>query len=315
MSQFGRAFPAAWLDALEAGPSWWKDLLNYRFKGSNGRDQGLFIAVRNGYLNAYVDGQSIILIRFRNDGRYLRPAAKIHHKYIKDDAVGQKYEIFDGETVGGLPYEGAGSIDEWVGRARGYSNLEKRGVAVIAAHNPDIIDLEMALPGSINQRSDRIDMVGLRPAEHYELSLVFYEVKTKRNPGLKARNHQPAVFEQLQRYESWLTTEGRPKIVTEAYQEGARVLCRLRAMQGVKISENLKYAASPGAQLTIDTAPHLIIFGPPQGGDDRHWLEHRNVLAGRLGTRLTVANAPQDVGLTFITDADDISDTEGDRTD
>ena len=53
---FCRRFPEAGLQALEANPGWWTDLLAYRFRDFYGQEQPLVLAVRDGYLNAYVEG-------------------------------------------------------------------------------------------------------------------------------------------------------------------------------------------------------------------------------------------------------------------
>src|SRR4051794_38885571 len=96
----------------------------------------------------------------------------------------------------------------WISEAVSYSSIEKRGVAAIAAKNPQVIDLEMGLPANAPtaldsvKHADRIDIVSLeRLATNGSIRLVFYEVKHFSNQTLRARDFNPRVLGQLRRYE------------------------------------------------------------------------------------------------------------------
>jgi hypothetical protein len=64
MSNFGRKFPKPWMDILKQLPTWWQDVLDCKFTDTSKTQQPLFLAIRNGYLNAYVEGQSVMKVRF-----------------------------------------------------------------------------------------------------------------------------------------------------------------------------------------------------------------------------------------------------------
>jgi hypothetical protein len=74
---------------------------------------------------------------------------------MADHAEGQKYQVFDGIAVDGIPYLGKIMLSKWVERAQKFAQpkhsrpdiAEKQGVAVIANRNPHVIDVEMGLPG------------------------------------------------------------------------------------------------------------------------------------------------------------------------
>lgn len=249
MTEFRRMLPQSSMDVLTdvaKQQDWWRDLLDYRFCDENGTKQPLALAIRNGYLNAYVEGQSVLRIKF--DGASEPPTlrAKIHHKYL-GQAVGQKYKTFDGKMVDGMPYLPGKSLNQWVERARCFAKprpgrgafSEKQGIAMIVGNNPHVIDLEMALPGIA---ADRIDIVALERAGS-AINIVFYEAKLFSNPGLKARNLRPEVLEQLDRYERWLTSANRMEEVANAYREACRLLIELRRMQGVPVDKLVEDAS------------------------------------------------------------------------
>jgi len=155
VAKFDRCLREAVLKVLGARPRWCQDLLDYRFKDVSGREQPLFLAVRNGYLNAYVEGQSVFGIRFNTQAKPLVLRAKIHHKFVDPTAAGQDHFIFDGEWIidrNGKKiekYEGPKSLDQWVRRAQTYVRVkdgavtasEKQGVAAIIGRNVHVIDV------------------------------------------------------------------------------------------------------------------------------------------------------------------------------
>lgn len=284
LGDFDRAFPKPWMDILKERPAWWQDVLDYRFEDVSGVEQPLFLAVRNGYLNAYVEGQSVLKVQF--DGSALK--AQIHHKYIDDHAEGQEYKIFDGKTVGGVTYTGKAMLSEWVARARKYARpkgadsviSEKQGVAVIASRNPHVIDVEMGLPGQV---ADRIDIVALE-RDGAAIKIVFYEAKLFNNGGLRARSFPPKVLEQLGRYETWLTTEGHEEEVTQAYRNTCKLLIELRMMQrSAAVHDLIVDASKDGSNLKIDPKPRLIVFGYDEVRAGDSWEPHEKNLRVQAG--------------------------------
>jgi hypothetical protein len=289
------------MDILKKHPDWWRDVLDCRFMDVSGAQQPLFLAVRKNYLSVYVEGQSVMEIRFR--GEELN--AKIHHKFTTCGAKGQKHHVFDGAAVDGAAYSGTVTLSQWVARAQEHAKhkghvaaiYEKQGVAVIASRNPHVIDVEMALPG---QGPDRIDIVALERVES-AISIVFYEVKRFDNPHLRARNFQPKVLNQLGRYKTWLSQEGREKEVTQAYHEACKLLVELRGMQNTEpVHELIVEASKDASKLRLDTKPRIIVFGYDESRIDRNWPDHEKALRGLagLGDRgLIMQPRPEDVRL------------------
>ena len=239
------------LTSLADDECWWRDVLDYRFQGVDGESHRLALAVRAGYLNAYVEGQSVLKIKFDDAVKPAHLRAKIHNKYL--GGAGQIYKTFDGKTVNSLSYPSETKLSRWVAEAQkiamakscGDSPSEKRGVAVIASRNAQVIDLEMALPGKV---APRIDLVALE-GDASATKIVFYEAKLFSNPALRARNHKPKVLEQLHTYEEWLTNEGRKAEVITAYRNACGLLIRLREMQGVPVDGLIKEASKPDSPL------------------------------------------------------------------
>lgn len=301
MAGFNRHFSQAGLAALKAGPAWWRDLLAARFPDIVGDSRRLFLAVRDGYLNAYVEGQSIMKIEFASSGERPAFSGSIHRKYVDHSATGQSYVKFDGHQVDGVPYAGSAMLEEWIVAAQRYARnngkdghgSEKQGVAVIAARNPQVIDLEMALPG----HRSRIDLVALE-RDGEAIRLAFYEAKLFGNPALRARDLQPLVLKQLARYAEWLAAPGRAEQLADAYRSACEVLVELRGMQEAPVHSLIIEAAS-GARLIVDPDPRLIIFGfdPERVGEE--WTAHKAELekAGLNGLRLIVASAAEEIDL------------------
>ena len=287
------------LTDLTIPSGWWRDILKFEFQGVDGESHRLALAVRNGYLNAYVEGQSILKIQFDDAANPVYLKAKIHHKYL-GKAVGQVYKIFDGKTVEGSPYLSGTSLKNWVANAQEFAKLrsgsidfsEKQGVAVIASRNSHVIDLEMALPGEV---APRIDLVALERGAS-AIKIVFYEAKLFSNPALRAKNCKPKVLEQLRTYEEWLTSGDRKAEVIKAYRNACGLLTKLREMQGVPVDGLIEEASIPGSPLTVDPKPRLIIFGPQT---IKNWTPHEAALrqAGITGPRLIIEKHPKDVEL------------------
>lgn len=298
MTEFCRTFPDRWMDILTSPadqPGWWRDILDYRFRDIAGFERPLILAVRKDYLNAYVEGQSVMRIRFDNKTEPKCLQAEIHYKYL-----GGEYRVFDGQKIDCLHYLDKKSLDQWIKRAQGFAKpkpgndpfSEKQSVAVIAANHPHVIDVEMALPGLT---APRIDLVALE-GDTSAIKIVFYEAKLFSNSALRAKEFPPKVVEQLGKYETWLASSGREDEVTKAYRNACGLLTRLWKMQGVPVDRLVELASRPDSPLTVDRKPRLIIFGPHTIGN---WLHHEERLekAGIAGTRLIIKEHPKDVSI------------------
>jgi len=298
---------------------WWRELLDYRFKGVDGGIYPLALAIRDGYLSAYVEGQSVMKIKFADAAEPPCLRAEMHYKYL-----GGEYRVFDGMEVERTIYIPGKSIDCWIEKARSFAEpklgngvfSEKQGIAVIVGRNPNVIDLEMALPASAKGRrvADRIDIVALERAGS-AINIVFYEAKLFSNPSLRAKNFQPKVLEQLNKYENWITSDNRMTEVIDAYRETCRLLIALREMQGIPVDELIVKASMDGSNLQVDPRPRLIVFGYDGSKSDPHWLSHQAVLrrADLDQTRFIMESHPEDVRLSrgtfpegYIDEAEDI---------
>jgi hypothetical protein len=263
MGQFQRQLSEEGMSLLEQRPPWWQHLLAYRYKDKyKDERRPLLLAIRNGYLNAYLEGQSVLKVGFKSPpGRPTTINAEMHRKYVDPNAKGQELVRFDGSFFDGKrPYGGKDTFDGWAKRARKYvrrencrlKHTEKEGIAIIAEKNPCVIDVEMGQ----NETGDRIDIVALE-RENEVIKIVFYEVKLFGNKQLRARNGQPEVLEQLDRYKEWVSS--RVVEITEAYRGACKLLIRLNCMREQAgrpvIDALIKEAAEDCSKLRVDKNP------------------------------------------------------------
>jgi hypothetical protein len=308
VSKFNRELPEAGLAHLETRPAWWQDLLEHRFTDVGGREQPLFLAIRNGYLNAYVEGQSVLKVGFDQRIPSTALLGTIHHKYVAGGADGQLYLKFDGSKFGGMPYLGKSSFDEWANRAKTYAGEEKQSIAAIVGRNAHVIDVEMGLPANKaigaekRPSAPRMDIVALE-ADGKCIKIVFYEAKLFGNKELRADNLKPSVLNQLQRYEDWINSDHRADEVVHAYRRACGILIRLNATRsdatGRPLHPLVVEAAKEGSDLRVDRRPRLIIFGYKPERRDAYWERHEGALrrAGIDGDRLIMEPRPEDVAL------------------
>jgi hypothetical protein len=304
MSTFGREFPVEKIteQVLEQN-AWFKDMLSHwrpagdALRRSMAVDNGdictspvaeqsprhLRLAVRNGYINLYRDGQSVAKIDFAATRRL---QARIHNKYVHgDNGSGQTYVAL---TSAGLPdwqtgqlrkYGGLSDLNEWIGaaseRARGRASKpalkEKQFVDLVVASNPDTIDIEMALPAYLanpeERRAPRMDLVALEPAGD-RWRIVFWEAKLVDDPRLRCgdKNANPKVVDQLEQYTAWLDHDGHCALVAAAYQNACRLLVAFHQLaKGVNteiedLGPGIVAVAAEGAPpLLVDRKPRLLI--------------------------------------------------------
>ena len=119
--------------------------------------------------------------------------------------------------------------------------------------DPNVIDVEMALPGL---SAPRIDLVALEKSGS-TINIVFYEAKLFSNPTLRAKKLPPKVLGQLGKYETWLASGGRADEVIKAYRNACGLLTRLRKMHGVPVDGVIEQASRPDSPLTVDRKPRL----------------------------------------------------------
>lgn len=251
MSQFGRAFDERGLDALEnALIHWWRDLLMlWRPSGQPTGDEGLRLAIRNGYMNFCRRGQSIARVSL---DRQKQPILKVHAKYVSPklyDHVtdGQEYVTLKSNSIvrpfgrPALQYEGIETLKRWVQTVdRGHADVEKSLVDDLLAikKNGGVIDLEMGLPAWGDVKSaKRIDLVSINRVGS-QLMVFLGEVKRISDDRLRCRGPikqddtalVPKILVQLRHYQNYLAKSGHRKLVGEQYANAARLLKRLRKM-------------------------------------------------------------------------------------
>jgi len=280
MDKFIRCFP---VDALiNSDTSGGVDALFARWvlPGEEAGAHGLRLAIRNGYLNFYVKGQSVGELRMVNS----QPRLKIHTKYAKNVVKGSKPEIPVGQTYQTLDADklraiGHGVVEGWISTAETYAGDEKRFVDDLVAVTPGVVDLEMGLPADAgSQREDRVaprmDLVVAQVTE-----IAFWEAKCATNGELRAVApyeedaagryvRGPHVVKQLRRYQRWMEGAGRERQVSEAYVETARLLLELaeRFEKGGPAIEAWRALKEAGDDAKVVRAPGVVVAGycPPR---------------------------------------------------
>ncbi|PTR12062.1 hypothetical protein ACN9JG_21355 (plasmid) [Cereibacter azotoformans] len=247
--------------------------------GANMRD-GLRLAIRRNYVNFYLAGQSVARVDFGQRPKCLK--LTVHDKYVRgEQEQGQKTMRF----VSGKPSDTPAIVADWIsnaranaeGKAKRDGDREKTFVDEVISHNPNVIDVEMAMPGVLNDNGNptapRMDIVALEP--HGDgWQLVFWEAKLSRNDEAKSLT-EPQVFRQLEKYRTWLRDHEADVIA--AYQQTCRILVdfRERTMKSNpdigELGSGIR-AVADGAVLALDPTIRLLIDGRKDTGRfaDRH---------------------------------------------
>lgn len=308
VASFQRRLSGEALEYLRGMPRWWGDVLAHHFEDRRGVAQPLLIALRDGYLNVYAEGQSVLRVGF--DARRASHAGlrcRIHRKYVRGPEAGKGYYFFDGAQVtdgerGSVIeiYDGPDTLGKWVASARHYASGEKVGVAVIANNHPEVIDVEMGLPANAplaneEREGSRMDIVALE--EHEGLRLAFYEAKLFSNQELRARNLRPRVLGQLGRYRDYVSAPDRRAEVIAAYENACSALVEIAAMRGTEPNPLVR-AVADGVQLTLDPEPRLVVFGydAKEVASGSPWQPHADALRAN-GVALLLGAKPEDIVL------------------
>ena len=296
-TRFDRRLATAALEALDklsasTADHWWRELLS--LWSPSGHLGELRLAIRNGSLNFYSNGQSIGQVSFDSLGN---PRLRVHRKYVTGDpASGSGYITINhkGDSAHSALSEGFKSsiIREWVENSARHRGPEKCFVEKVVAESPTVIDLEMGLPAIAGQRSTlRMDIVALE-RHASETRIIFWEAKMIGDARLSSREHPPEVLRQLQKYEDYFQCADRQQAVIEAYRRNCRLLLDLHEM-AVRISPKpelhsfIRKAAEPGSTLTLETKPRLLIFDDGKPRFEEKWKQRLTVLENS-GTIVTV---------------------------
>lgn len=282
MTVFGRDFKTQTLEAAIAETAWLRDLLIRWHPAGDALNKtsapdSLRLCVRNGYLNFYRAGQSIAAVRLLQNGR---PQAEIHNKYVYGPpGQGQSYVKL---TAEGYPDKDSGKliqyekdrVKDWIKAVNGCTDGsghigdEKRFVDQIVGKNPNVIDLEMAVPAFEDKngvrRAPRMDLVALeRTGDGW--MVVFWEVKRVDDGRARSRGDVPKVCQkQLMPFAEWL--ENNQDLVAKAYQTVCRCLvefhghAKRRRPDIGDLGDGIRAVATPGApKLSVDLKPRILI--------------------------------------------------------
>ncbi len=320
MSTFGREFKIELIsDAVLEGNPWFKDMLALWIPagdaltpdGTQNHGARLRLAIRNGYLNFYRNGQSIAKVEFKG-GRELQ--ASIHNKYVYGaKGSGQSYVqltsagFVDIETGQVRPYGGVEELQGWIANANDYTGKEKPFVDAVVAHNPDIIDLEMALPAfdPEDRTAPRMDLVALEP-DGDRWKIVFWEAKLVGDARMRRQEAEdfPEVHNQLDQYSRWLGQPGHADCVKDAYQRTCRLLVAFHTLaQRINpaiepLGSGIIAAARTDAlPLGLDMKPRLLIYDFE--GKDLAFVKngHLEKLRGPCGIHVQMVTQPSEMKL------------------
>lgn len=280
MSIFARKINLSHLDQLgRSEPSWLDDLFRFWAPAGSGARPGaaapLRLAIRENYVNFYADGQSIANVRMGSDTL----SARVHEKYFEPNAetrrqIGQKYRRLECKGTDNRPTD---VVSSWMQVASSYAGAEKTFVERLVAANPNVIDLEMALPAFPGEKSAaRVDLVALEPSGR-GWRLVFWEAKMAKNPEARAKGDTtPKVVAQKDKYCLWLGAN--EDLVLSAYHQVCRDLVDIhrRVSQsplGVampELGEGIRQVAD-GKSLILDNKIRLVIGGwDPNGSFEKN---------------------------------------------
>ncbi len=207
------------------------------------KDEDLFIAIRNEYLNVYYYGQSICKVRFiKNKIKWTS-----HTKYlgIDEDAYIETGDYLE-------------KIDELKQNARKSRRKEKEQVKqkILDDKRLCILDVEITFgrEGSSGRRS--IDFLAIEKDSNDKLKLVFYEAKLFDNPEIRARGI-PKVFEQIDNYEKALKDTNHQREILTSYKT---IYENIKALNLNNKTNLVNLIGVDSSKLEIDTEPRLIIF-------------------------------------------------------
>ena len=282
MRMFKRGLLPAAMRSLEklarsAGDNWWNEVLGTK---------DLLLAVRGGYLNAYVKGQSVFKIAFEKDERGgVQPRLAIHYKYLIKPSLEKKdpYASFDGKafaidpaTIVHTVYQSKLTLPQLIRTASGFAGPEKSGVHKIAQKEPKVVDLEIAftLTGEDDSPSaPRMDIAVLVPDQtRGDVRLVFCEAKCADNKELweledesqwqqlaEPSERRIAVVAQIEKYQTFI--RNKAKDITRAYIEVCKTLVDLnRQYPSRNIDDLIEKVASGEAKLSIYPHVYLLVY-------------------------------------------------------
>ncbi|QHL92044.1 hypothetical protein GVO57_14255 (plasmid) [Sphingomonas changnyeongensis] len=238
----------------------------------------LRLAIRNGYLNFYVHGQSVAELSTPRR----QPRLKVHWKYAAGVVKGTKaatpppadaYRTYQGDDLMG---DARNIVAGWIMTAATYAMPEKRFVEHLVANNHNVIDLEMALPGDnqlvscMEKRrgklvAPRMDIVVAHAKDDGETQIDFWEAKLANNAELRATLPEnggitePHVCQQLTDYTAWVRLPHRTLQVQSAFQEAGQSLDLLAERAGKHGAARDLWRALGRMKPQINPQPGIVV--------------------------------------------------------
>lgn len=266
-------------------------------------DSDLFIAIRDGYVNVYYQGCSIFRISYKNGG--LVP--ETHYKYLVSPNVQNPYVLWEGDRpaiadrVNEILIHGF-DLASLKKSSSAYAGDEKEGVHDILKSNRNVIDVEVALSPEAEAEeagqarkekgrrvANRIDFAAIQKKDD-KACVVFFEAKRFDNSELRSRKHEPAVFEQIRKYEAFITNNRLD--VERSYRSVCKNMVEL--VQTNRYDPLVSEVADSPEKLTVDPEVLLVVFGydaDQEGGEV--WKEHKEALSKYFQSRLLMKGSPR----------------------
>lgn len=276
-TKFARRFA---IEKLQQSPNWWQELiLRLKPSGEELGSTGLRLAVRDGYLNFYHQGQAIAKVVTNKSGEL---CSEQHIKYVFESASSQKYTKLIGNynciinpenNEESAHYLGGETLDLWIKRSRKHKGEEKTFVEQIVAANNNVIDMEMGLPES----GYRIDLVTIEEDQGLA-KLVLWEAKLTSDGRCRTNGVKPEVVEQLCRYRYFLSDPKRQPEIINAYITACKVQTHICELAGKQVSSTIKNVATGALSLSIDPEPRLLLLHTPKNTQNDSWLPHQQKL-------------------------------------
>lgn len=288
----GRGLGSQYLNKLAElmdGPEgrWWRDALVH---------PDVIIAVRRDSLNVYHRGASVFLADLR-DGRIV---PKTHAKYLvrqRQTHAEMNLDLSFSGPVGNTVwkcYEGPATLKEMLKAAAALAGPEKFGLHSLIRNSLHVIDVEIALEGSVavpidagtdaeeqteiseaikaadevspdETKANRLDVATLEDRNDC-IHLVFHEAKHFGNKELRAKKEKggseaidPPVLGQIERYTSTLKEHG--KRLASEYAAICRSLLVIDGMRQFLLDNQNKH--SPRKPLDADSLITRVALGAP----------------------------------------------------
>ncbi len=297
--KFNRGISAEFVEALNEEYKkcgWWRNLVD---------DQETFVAIREGYLNVYYRGCSLLELSYTDR----RLVGKVNYKYlVQPNLKDEEVTVINGKP--GLDTHrklifiedlvNVENVKALKNAAEPYAGEEKTGVHDIIhnRHNrAKVLDVEITFGGGGRRR---IDLAALCPSRG-GIEVRFYEAKHFSNHGalrVKAAHRDPEVIKQVDVYSDLL--ERYRAQIEESYR---KVCCNLSKLDGIGARDLgrhklLKGIANDPTQLRINPKCRLLVFGFDEDQrDGPNWEPHRDKLYKRLPDRVLMAGDAKDITL------------------